>query len=53
MKPSTLRYIRTEQDVWAFLWRIMPKAVKELQSTKQLNKYETQNNLLHLQQRIR
>ena len=38
MKPNVLRYIRNEQDVWSFLWRIMPRAVRELHATKQLNK---------------
>ena len=37
-KPNVIRYIRLEQDVWAFLWRLMPKACKELSSHKQLTK---------------
>lgn len=30
MSPSLRRYIQTEQDIWAFLWRFMPKACKEV-----------------------
>jgi hypothetical protein len=28
-KPSTIRLIHAEQDVYALLWRIMPKAMKD------------------------
>jgi hypothetical protein len=51
MKPSTLRYIRLEQDIWSLLWRIMPKACKEVGASKHyhikcqypLNKQQTIN----------
>ena len=31
MKPSIVRYIQTSHYVWSLLWRIMPKACKEVQ----------------------
>lgn len=34
MKPSTLRYLHNEQDVWALLWRLIPKACRELMNSK-------------------
>lgn len=38
MKPSTLRYIRNEQDVWGLLWRIIPRAVREYSTARKLRK---------------
>lgn len=47
MKPATLRYLRHEQDVWALLWRLMPRAMKDLHSinkrTQTLKSYERDN----------
>lgn len=34
-KPSTIRYIRNEKQVWTFLWRLMPKAVRALRNSKE------------------
>ena len=30
MKPSQERYYKTEHEVWAFLWRLMPHACKDM-----------------------
>jgi hypothetical protein len=42
MKPSTIRYIRNEQDVWAILWRIIPRACKELMRSRLPRSYSSQ-----------
>lgn len=38
MKPSTLRYVRLEQDVWALLFRLMPRACKEVRESRERRK---------------